>query len=726
MVSKAQLRILAWLNRYPDSLTTAWDVTREISQPGIAEGLGVVRSALNLPLSALQQSGLITKRTAHVIGGGNRRRQVYHLSPEGRSYVQKNNIDLIKPKPQNKILGSPPVISEIFGRDTERQQCEQLLEENSLLITGMPGIGKSAFVHSLCVELGKQISVRWAVANQFSDYYTIVNDWYPDESFPLDISAISAKLQDSQSILVIDDINLVSDRHITKLKTLLENLIAQSSLRLILISRDSSKILDNLANFTLDQLDLSACCEMLGENIDLSKRQLIAKSLGQHPLALKLHQPEYNAPESSSTVIQYVEDVVLSGLTETQRNQILPLSLEVKPLLPKYSFIADDLAYYDDLNLVRWNLDNRFELQHLIRNVISNNMSKETKLGLHELLAQHWAGQTAPGAFENYLYHLSKSDIPNFVTQLGNVLSGNMNFDTAALAMIVNESIMDNGISPQLAYIESQIAAYRYEPSIIRANLAHLSDEQLIELEFVLAQMEGRLSDCEAMLPKYINQKSHSESAKMLISLANRILEDRFPNQSVNSSTIDKVEDYLQQIELKNIRQGRQSLVVAISAIRHSIAIANQNFSAGAEIVTNLEAVGSVDDAIIVQLKSKTAIAKYSAGQESVDRVRELVESSCYQINHPLIANSLKLRLAEALLDTKVELAKGYFADLTLPTKFARSSAAIRYSARWWLLHSQLFPASRRASMLEAIVRFREAGCVTVAGELERRIHAEG
>ena len=157
MVSKAQLRILAWLNRYPDSLTTAWDVTREISQPGIAEGLGVVRSALNLPLSALQQSGLITKRTAHVIGGGNRRRQVYHLSTEGRSYVQKNNIDLIKPKRQNNIFGSPPVISEIFGRDTERQQCELLLEENSLLITGMPGIGKSAFVHRLCVELGKQI-----------------------------------------------------------------------------------------------------------------------------------------------------------------------------------------------------------------------------------------------------------------------------------------------------------------------------------------------------------------------------------------------------------------------------------------------------------------------------------------------------------------------------------------------------------------------------------------
>ena len=55
MVSKAQLRILTWLSKHPDNVKNSWDVSRELSLPGIAEGLGVVRSALNVPLTKLEQ-----------------------------------------------------------------------------------------------------------------------------------------------------------------------------------------------------------------------------------------------------------------------------------------------------------------------------------------------------------------------------------------------------------------------------------------------------------------------------------------------------------------------------------------------------------------------------------------------------------------------------------------------------------------------------------------------
>ena len=70
MVSKAQLRILTWLSKHPDNVRNSWDVSRELSLPGIAEGLGVVRSALNVPLNKLEQDDLISKRMAHVIGAG--------------------------------------------------------------------------------------------------------------------------------------------------------------------------------------------------------------------------------------------------------------------------------------------------------------------------------------------------------------------------------------------------------------------------------------------------------------------------------------------------------------------------------------------------------------------------------------------------------------------------------------------------------------------------------
>ncbi len=80
MVSKAQLRILDWLSNYPDTLRKSWDVTRDLSLPGIADALGVVRSALNQPLTRLEKNGFVIKRTAHVVGGGSRRRQVYHIT----------------------------------------------------------------------------------------------------------------------------------------------------------------------------------------------------------------------------------------------------------------------------------------------------------------------------------------------------------------------------------------------------------------------------------------------------------------------------------------------------------------------------------------------------------------------------------------------------------------------------------------------------------------------
>ena len=70
MVTSQEARILARLAIFPPSLETSWDVPREICLPGLAEYLGVVRSALHEPLKQLLDKGLIVERKTHVIGGG--------------------------------------------------------------------------------------------------------------------------------------------------------------------------------------------------------------------------------------------------------------------------------------------------------------------------------------------------------------------------------------------------------------------------------------------------------------------------------------------------------------------------------------------------------------------------------------------------------------------------------------------------------------------------------
>ena len=115
MVTGPEARILARLVTFPPSLESAWDVPRDICLPGLAEHLGVVRSALHNPLNELIKKELITERKAHVIGGGTRKRKVYHITKLGRAECQE--ISIPEKKKVGELLGKPPSPIFLHGRD---------------------------------------------------------------------------------------------------------------------------------------------------------------------------------------------------------------------------------------------------------------------------------------------------------------------------------------------------------------------------------------------------------------------------------------------------------------------------------------------------------------------------------------------------------------------------------------------------------------------------------
>ena len=725
MVSKAQLRILTWLSKHPDNVKNSWDVSRELSLPGIAEGLGVVRSALNVPLTKLEQEDFISKRMAHVIGGGNRRRQVYHITSNGRLLVEESDIELAKHDNSSRIIGSAPNISEIFGREDERAKCQEILQKDSVIITGMPGIGKSAFTVSLGLELANKEKVRWATADKFSDYYSIASSWYPNEVIPKDMEAIFHKIEATNDLLIIDDLNLISVRHIETLQELVSKLTKNAKIRMILISREKSDLFPHFENFRLDALDLKSCCNMLGEDLSLEHREKVATSLGHHPLALKLYQNEHKIPESSSDVIDYVENVVLTGLSDEQKQTISHLALEPKMMLAEDSIAASDIDILDEQNLVRWNKSNLFELQHLIRNVTRNNFSNDERASAHTLLARHWKSQHSSGGKENYLYHLSRSNLTEFIAQLSVEINSIDDLDSAALATIVAESLEQNEGNSDLKYLESKIAAARFEPMIIRRNLPELTGNQLLEMEFELAYIEGRNVDYEAKLKELLIQKSPLDRARLLVSLASQILDDRLPSSPIKQHSRDKVEHYLKQIDVKQLNNGRQSIIVAMSMIKHSIAMADFDFARGDDIIQSMIGIGSIDDSIIVNLRTKEAITKYMSGVKPLNEVSEFVDANCHLMDNKLMSESLNLKFIEVLIEHDLDAAKIRFSQLTKPQSFSRTNTSIRYSARWWLLHSKLFPANRKSSLRESLVKFREAGCFEVSADLERLFHSQ-
>ena len=140
-VDSLQERLLRYLGGFPESLENAWDLPREISLPGLSEAMGVVRSGLNQPLNELMDAGYITVRVAHVIGGGSRRRQVYHITEAGRGWLAEHPETPSTEGGQqtSQTLDSPVLV----GRTDELQALSALLREHGkAAVGGLPGVGK--------------------------------------------------------------------------------------------------------------------------------------------------------------------------------------------------------------------------------------------------------------------------------------------------------------------------------------------------------------------------------------------------------------------------------------------------------------------------------------------------------------------------------------------------------------------------------------------------------
>ena len=88
MLSDTERRILSRLSEFSQDFEKSWDVPRSLSLPGLAESLGLVRSSLHKPLNRLVEQGFVFNRTAHVTGGGSRKRTVVHITINGRTKAE--------------------------------------------------------------------------------------------------------------------------------------------------------------------------------------------------------------------------------------------------------------------------------------------------------------------------------------------------------------------------------------------------------------------------------------------------------------------------------------------------------------------------------------------------------------------------------------------------------------------------------------------------------------
>ena len=730
MVSSSQKRILTWLSQFSPDIEKSWDVTREIALPGIADGLGVVRSALNLPLKKLEQSDMVFKRMAHVIGGGSRRRQVFHITEKGREYISSNKLTLNKKIKSGEIFGNMPKAPEVFGRADELTEIIDQINNSSVLICGLPGIGKTTIISSLCEHLSEQEKiVRWATASDFTDIYDLCSQWQISDSLPQDITALESMIIEncSNQFLVIDDVHQISNRHSAGIDELCQRLNGIDSLKLILIGREPITIFSYLEKIEILPLEQQFGAKILGEELSLDARMSISKRLGGHPLALQLYQPESELPEQSTDVQNYVEKTVLSNLNKKEKASLNLLSLEPIPIESNNSLVSEMIGVFDDQALLRWSSNNsKVELHHLIRNVRRSFIEQSEQIKMHNSLAEHWKSVERNDDEDLILlYHQIAGSNQNIIELIELQLSNLSPHRSNILAVLIEQAIDQIPESSDLHYFAAKVAAKRCEVDFLKYHIEHIKDQRNIGLKFELALFEGRVEDADKLFLQSLENSDHDSSNRLSISAASRRIEDRIFDQKTGDEIIKETKGYLSKIDISKVRQSSKSAsIIAISLIKHSLSLLENDLTTAQKLTESVQHLGLEAESLTLNMRSKEVIFQLKNGLKSSEEVVEFVEKAISYQSNQIYRDSIRLNLVEALTSYDLELAKSQFEMLSKPDHEVRLKTYNRYVARWWLCKSIIYPSQRLTSLRESISQHKLSGCPRAAKILEKRLHS--
>ena len=118
------------------------DFPPALSLPSLAMELGVVRSALHVPATALESKGLIRSIKSNVIGA-TRRRTVLLLTSKGLELA--NEMGILDDNHQDSLS--------VFGRSRDIEDIRDLLSESRIVtLTGLPGIGMTTLAQAVMRE----------------------------------------------------------------------------------------------------------------------------------------------------------------------------------------------------------------------------------------------------------------------------------------------------------------------------------------------------------------------------------------------------------------------------------------------------------------------------------------------------------------------------------------------------------------------------------------------
>lgn len=333
-------------------------------------------------------------------------------------------------------LAGVPRPPHFFGRKTEGKMISEWMKNQTsvtLMIQGMPGIGKTTFVSQFLSDIGNPNSVHYFSIRPWCSLRALLMSLsvfledngkrelrrYLEENKSIDISEVEYLilriLSDVEMvILAYDDYHNASDEIQTFFK-MFHNVIRETKSKLIVIGRTVNPFYDRkeaavhktVFEFTLEGLDKESTLA-LAKEVRVPEKNLgdIFSHTRGHPLLVELLAAG-GTPEMNMDVEKFINDEFITALGEQELEVLKYLSVHryavERKALAVYQKVLSSLAQE---SILKQSADDFFELHDMIKTAVYRNLSVKELERFHTKAAEYYLESFSIDKLMEALHHL--------------------------------------------------------------------------------------------------------------------------------------------------------------------------------------------------------------------------------------------------------------------------------------------------------------------------------